>query len=199
MFLNNISKRFTSSLFRNSTGFLKYDTSTKFYPACFSSATGTPFQEVIPDTLIEDSLACKNTIVKVNNQIINKEQGRLFAVVHLCGKQYRVVEEDILMLEGYWAPKIRDVINLKKVLLVGGADFTLIGRPLLPTGLVNIKATVVEKDLTYTKVHYLFLKRERVRKINFIKNDLTALRINKIEVYPRVNEMEESVLVERTI
>lgn len=47
----------------------------------------------------------------------------------------------------------------KQVLLVGGRDFTLVGRPILPQDLVSVNATVIEKDLSHTKT--IFFKRRR--------------------------------------
>jgi large subunit ribosomal protein L21 len=40
------------------------------------------------------------------------------------------------------------------VLLVGSRDFTLVGRPILPSDLVRVDATVVEKNLEKTAVSF---------------------------------------------
>lgn len=56
-----------------------------------------------------------NPIDKVNDQLKNDRAGRLFAVVHLCGKQFKITEGDIILVEGYWAPTIGDQIRLDKV------------------------------------------------------------------------------------
>ena len=44
-------------------------------------------------------------------------------------------------------------------MLIGGKDFTLMGRPLLPRDIFRIVATVVEKNLSQHKVCYKFKKR----------------------------------------
>lgn len=45
----------------------------------------------------------------------NNKQGRLFAVVHLSGKQIKVTEGDVVIVEGYWPPTTGDRIKLDKV------------------------------------------------------------------------------------
>lgn len=55
---------------------------------------------------------------------------------------------------------------LLQVLLIGGVDFTLIGRPLVQDGLVNVHATVIEKTLSHTKTHFRFKRRKQYRRIH---------------------------------
>ena len=45
-------------------------------------------------------------------------------------------------------------------MLVGGADFTLLGRPILPRDLVRVEAVVVEKNLGRHLVSFRKLKRK---------------------------------------
>jgi large subunit ribosomal protein L21 len=54
-------------------------------------------------------------ISKVNNQLLQQKEGRLFAVVHVCGKQFKVTTEDLIIVEGNWAPQVGDQIKLEKV------------------------------------------------------------------------------------
>ena len=51
------------------------------------------------------------------------------------------------------------MVKLDKSLLIGGKDFTLIGRPFLPRDAFQITATVVEKNLSQQKICYRKLKR----------------------------------------
>lgn len=51
----------------------------------------------------------------MNNQIAQQNEGRLFAVVHLVGKQFKITTGDIIIVEGYWPPNIGDKIRLDKV------------------------------------------------------------------------------------
>lgn len=56
-----------------------------------------------------------DTVAKVSDQLAKGEEGRLFAVVHICGKQFKITAEDIIIIEGYWAPHPSDQIILEKV------------------------------------------------------------------------------------
>ena len=78
-------------------------------------------------------------------------------------------------------------IILEKILAVGGRDFTLLGRPLLPPGLVRVEVTVVEKTLSRTKIVQTFRKRENYRKIRFERERWTLLRIGDIKVQKPVD------------
>lgn len=103
---------------------------------------------------------------EINKQIAMNSIGRMFAVVQVCGKQFKVTENDIIIIEGYWPPSIGDKLKLEKVLLVGSTDFTLVGRPMLNRELVTIDATVVEKTLSHTKTRFKFRPRKQYRRIH---------------------------------
>jgi len=131
----------------------------------------------------------QNVINLVNNVIEKNEVGRLFAVVQVCGKQYKVTDNDVIVVSGYWPPDIGDQIRLEKVLLLGSSNFTLLGRPLLPLNQASVKATVIEKALTHTMVRFCYQKRKQTKTINFLRVPLTHLRINSIELLGKVNEL----------
>lgn len=63
---------------------------------------------------------CKNIIANVNQLVQQQNEGRLFAVIHVCGKQYKVTAGDIIIIEGYWPPTIGDEIRLEKVINLHG-------------------------------------------------------------------------------
>uniref|UniRef100_A0A0A9Y5S9 Large ribosomal subunit protein bL21m n=1 Tax=Lygus hesperus TaxID=30085 RepID=A0A0A9Y5S9_LYGHE len=155
-------------------------------------------QEVLPSDS-DIRLTTTNTIQKVNDLIARGAEGRLFAVVHVAGKQFKITAEDIIIIEGYWPPTNGDQINLEKVMLVGGTDFTLIGRPILPHGLVTVRATVIEKDLSHTKPIFYKKRRKQYQRINFYRSHYTMLRINEIIVSGDVNNTSNTVQVERTL
>lgn len=52
---------------------------------------------------------------KVQELAKNNKQGRLFAIVHLAGKQFKVTEGDVIIVEGNWPPTVGDKISLDKV------------------------------------------------------------------------------------
>lgn len=136
---------------------------------------------------------CEDVFDKVNTQLAERKEGRLFAVVYLCGKQFKITAGDIILVEGYWPPTIGDEIRLEKVLLAGAKDFTLIGRPVLPAGLVNVKATIIEKTLTHTKTHFKKKRRKQFMRINFQRSPNTMIRINSIEVEQKVGGPTEII------
>uniref|UniRef100_A0AAR2L440 Large ribosomal subunit protein bL21m n=1 Tax=Pygocentrus nattereri TaxID=42514 RepID=A0AAR2L440_PYGNA len=103
-------------------------------------------------------------VQKVNTLIESREYGRLFAVVHFASRQWKVTNEDLILIENHIEAECGDRIVLEKVLLVGGEDFTLIGKPLLSRDLVRVEATVIEKTESWPMVHMRFWKRHRFQK-----------------------------------
>ncbi|EDV97235.1 39S ribosomal protein L21, mitochondrial [Drosophila grimshawi] len=140
----------------------------------------------------EHQQECQTVCERINQQVAKSEQGRLFAVVHLCGKQFKVTPGDIILVEGYWPPTTGDEISLDKVLLAGARDFTLIGRPMLDAGLVMVKATIIEKTLTHTKTHFKKKRRKQYMRINFQRSPNTMIRINSIELTRPLDGMAEA-------
>ncbi|KAL5009555.1 hypothetical protein ScPMuIL_011860 [Solemya velum] len=122
-------------------------------------------------------------LIQLVNEKLHKDNvGRLFAVVHVAGKQRKITTEDIIVVEGDFFPDVGDRIRLEKVLLVGGSDFTLTGRPMLSRDLVKVEATVVEKTLSNFKVTFTYIRRKGHRKFNLRRNPQTVLVINSIEL-----------------
>lgn len=117
-----------------------------------------------------------------------RRENRLFAVVHLCGKQFKVTDNDLILVDGYWPPNVGDRIRLQKVLLAGGRDFTLIGRPVLDPAAVSVTATVVDKDLSHTRTNLQRLKRKQFMRINFVRKEITMLRINSVQLTRDVSD-----------
>uniref|UniRef100_A0A1B6CM71 Large ribosomal subunit protein bL21m n=1 Tax=Clastoptera arizonana TaxID=38151 RepID=A0A1B6CM71_9HEMI len=136
----------------------------------------------------KDKQITHETIAHINNQICRGEEGRLFAVIYILGKQYKVTQEDVVVVGGYWAPDIGDQIKFEKVMLLGGSDFTLIGRPILPSNLVSVTATVIDKDLSHVKTRFFKRRRKQFKRINFIRNYQTMIRINEVRVVGEVNK-----------
>ncbi|XP_068607473.1 large ribosomal subunit protein bL21m [Brachionichthys hirsutus] len=120
----------------------------------------------------------------VNEQINQRDFGRLFAVVHFAGHQWKVTNEDLILVENHIPAECGDRIRMEKVLLVGAQDFTLMGRPLLGTELVRVEATVIEKTESWPRVHMRFWKRHRYQRKRIIIQPQTVLRINSIELVP---------------
>ncbi|XP_054634987.1 39S ribosomal protein L21, mitochondrial [Dunckerocampus dactyliophorus] len=143
-----------------------------------------PETRLLPE---EDQRRQHAALVSTVNQRIEKgDFGRLFAVVHFAGHQWKVTDEDLILIENHIDADCGERIRMEKVLLVGAEDFTLIGRPLLGKELVRVEATVVEKTESWPKVHMVFWKRHRFQRKRFIVQPQTVLRINRIELVPRL-------------
>lgn len=157
-----------------------------------------PWMKIIPDYQTEvkewneeKDKICADVTNEINNQVAMDRTGRMFAVVQVCGKQFKVTENDIIIIEGFWPPNIGDHLKLEKVLLVGNTDFTLVGRPLLNRELISVDATVIEKTLSHTKTRFRFLQRKQYRRINFYRIQHTMLRINCININGNIDEKKE--------
>lgn len=49
---------------------------------------------------------------------------------------------------------------------MGGKDFSLIGKPLIQRDLVKVEATVIEKTLSHTKIHFRKKRRKQYKRIH---------------------------------
>lgn len=134
-----------------------------------------------------------NSVIETCNKLIEQNGSRNFAIIHLLGKQWRVTDGDLLVVEGYWPPNIGDQIRLDKVLLAGSKDFSLIGRPLVQPGLVNVSATVISKGLSHTRTHFKKKRRKQFMRINFQRAQQTMLRINSVEIGNKINQTPANV------
>lgn len=149
------------------------------------------YQEEVPEPNEEKEKAAADVFNEINRQVATNSTGRLFAVIRLCGIQYKITESDIIVVEGHWLPQPGDQIRLEKVLLVGSTDFTLIGRPLLNRELVSIDATVIQKTLSHTITRFRMKKRKQYRRMNFYKVYRTMVRINSITINADIDKKKE--------
>ncbi|XP_005988079.1 39S ribosomal protein L21, mitochondrial [Latimeria chalumnae] len=167
---------------------LRYQSSqsTSFQPTYVpeTSLSRPPWPEIkLPDSA-EEAKHHAVVIQKVNNLIAAGHYGRLFAVVHFACRQWKVTNEDLILIENHLSAECGDRIRLEKVLLVGGDDFTLIGKPLLGRDLVRVEATIIEKTESWPKISMTFWKRHRFQRKKVTIRPQTVLRINTIEVAP---------------
>jgi len=138
----------------------------------------------------EEQAETKEVIEKVNTQISQHSYGRLFAVVLMERHQHKITSGDLLMCNHDIGAPLGKVVKLDKSLLIGGKDFTLIGRPFLPRDAFQITATVVEKNLSQQKICYRKLKRVKWGNpsTKWIRDYTTTLRINSIELLKPVDK-----------
>lgn len=131
---------------------------------------------------IKDINKVSTVTAAINDQLMSGKAGRLFAIVHVAGKQRKVTVEDIIILDKPISEEVGVRIRLNKVLLVGGQDFTIVGRPVLSAQQVRVEATILEKTLSHTKIMFWYHKRKDHRVFRLLKDSLTVLRINDIAV-----------------
>lgn len=148
-------------------------------------------KEEIQETTEDHTEISNEIFASINDQIKNKTHGRLFAVVHITGKQFKVTAEDIIIIQGLFPAKDGDQLRLEKVLMVGCRDFSLIGRPLLNKDLMRIEACVIEKTYSHIKTWFHMIKRKRHMRMRFQRIPFTVLRINSIEFNGLVNEHKD--------
>uniref|UniRef100_A0A8C6TUP4 Large ribosomal subunit protein bL21m n=1 Tax=Neogobius melanostomus TaxID=47308 RepID=A0A8C6TUP4_9GOBI len=176
-----------------------------------ASSTPTPAEPPVPRTslslppwagapspvpLEEEQRQHAAVMTAVNSIISGQDFGRLFAVVYFAGRQWKVTDEDLILVENHIEAECGDRIRLEKVLLVGAQDFTLVGRPLLAKELVRVDATVIEKTESVPKVNMKFWKRHRFQKKKIIIQPQTVLRINNIRLAQRLHESYQILFVD---
>ncbi|XP_045903792.1 39S ribosomal protein L21, mitochondrial [Micropterus dolomieu] len=153
-------------------------------PRTFLSRPPWPEQAIL---VPEEERSRHAAVVSTVNQLIDQQDyGRLFAIVHFASHQWKVTTEDLILIENHIDAECGERIRMEKVLLVGAENFTLIGRPLLGKDLVRVEATVIEKTESWPKVHMRFWKRHRFQRKRIIIQPQTVLRINSIELAPRL-------------
>jgi len=145
----------------------------------------------------EDIQETKEIWERVNSQIGDKSYGRLFAIIDINQHQHKLTEGDLVMVLEDIGAANGQRIRLEKVLLIGSADFTLVGRPLLPRDLVNVEATIVEKSLSHKKINFYAVGKREVKHTDFEREHTTTLRINKIELLKGVDETEDRMGFEK--
>ncbi|KAH9591043.1 39S ribosomal protein L21, mitochondrial [Schistosoma haematobium] len=117
------------------------------------------------------------------NSSISENRSQYFAVVAIAGKQFKVTNNDLIMIKTpFYGTDVGDRVQLQKVLLLGSSDFTIIGRPILPVHQVYVEAVVIEKTLEHPKVWYQFHRRRRHHKLRVFQGNVTVLQI--IDVRP---------------
>eukprot|EP01080_Neovahlkampfia_damariscottae_P005636 gene5636-9452_t len=109
------------------------------------------------------------------------------------GKQYKITPNDLITVERIMAD-VGSTIHLNKVLLVGGTDFTAIGRPMLSN--VKVIATVEQQRHAAKVIVFKKKKRKRYRRWQGHQQLITMLRIEDIQFEKPKIEKSRVVSVE---
>lgn len=135
-----------------------------------------------PDLISEEE---HNAVISKVNECL-QDPGRLFAIITLSGQQFRITTHDLVLVKGYIPAENGTKIRLEKVNLVGGQDFTLIGKPLLKRSCVKVEAVVIEKTPSADMIIKKFLRRRRHERTYKFNTLFSVLRIVNIEVSPNL-------------
>jgi len=102
----------------------------------------------------------------------------IFAIIELAGTQFKVTPDDIIITEKLKDVSVNDRLQLGRVLLLGSATQTIIGRPYVPGAIVT---AAVEEQFLDGKV-YIFKKRRRKnsQRSQGHRQQLTTIRITDI-------------------
>lgn len=105
----------------------------------------------------------------------------VFAVVDFGGTQHKACPGDILFADGWLGGHVdlNDVVRFTRVLAVGSAGKTRVGRPLLPG--VSVTAAVEELVLDAKQLHFVKRRRKASRRLKGHRQPLTALRVLSVE------------------
>lgn len=163
-----------------------------------SQASASLTKAEILDNLedIEEENENSRRIIDHVNQEINTsaDKERLFAICHLYGKQYLFSEGDSILVKKYFPAEMGTRVKLEKVMLIGSANFTLLGRPVLDRDLVHVEATLVERTMSHTESRVFHVKRYGgYKRWHFMRYPLSVLRINRIKICHPLNESQSVV------
>jgi len=116
---------------------------------------------------------------------------RVFAVVEVGSTQYKVTPDDVIVTEKLAGVDVNDTLRLGRVLLLGSAAETTIGRPFV-TG-ASVTAAVEEQFLDGKVLIFHKRRRKHSRRMRGHRQPLTALRILSIEGIEEAPEEEGRV------
>ena len=101
----------------------------------------------------------------------------MYAVIRTGGKQYKVAENDVILVEKLGG-EAGDIIQLDDVLMLGDEDKTTVGTPTVEGA--SVAATVVEQGRGDKILVFKKKRRKNYRRTMGHRQDLTVLRITDI-------------------
>ena len=105
---------------------------------------------------------------------------QIFAVMMVKGTQYKVARDDRVVLESLGEEfQVGDQLVFDQILLVGSADYTQIGKPLVSNARVH--ATLEEVSRSEKVIIFKKRRRKGYQKSAGHKQTLNVIKINKIE------------------
>ncbi|XP_020227785.1 50S ribosomal protein L21, mitochondrial [Cajanus cajan] len=103
----------------------------------------------------------------------------VFAVVQIGSHQFKVSNGDSIFTERLKFCEVNDKLILNKVLLLGSASQTIVGRPIVPDA--SVHAVVEEHALDAKVIIFKKKRRKNYRRTKGHRQELTKLRITDIQ------------------
>jgi large subunit ribosomal protein L21 len=144
----------------------------------YSKSLGTdgglkPDQVLVPESyIVHGNLKAKGP------EDVQISKKRVFAVCSVGSHQHKVSPDDLFFVEKLHGANVNDVVELTRVLMVGSAKRTIIGRPIVENARVMCLVEEVVKD----EKTIIFKKRRRKysRRWNGARAILTSLRVTDV-------------------
>mmetsp|Transcript_21958 Transcript_21958/g.55274 ORF Transcript_21958/g.55274 Transcript_21958/m.55274 type:complete len:239 (-) Transcript_21958:153-869(-) len=119
-----------------------------------------------------------SVIGKIQESFEEPAAPTVFAVVEVGAHQFKVAAGDIITTEKLIGLDVNDKVTLNKVLMLGTAEETVIGRPLIPNA--HVVAAVEENFLDAKKTIFKFRRRKNSKTLKGHRQSLTNLRILEV-------------------
>ncbi|KJE93063.1 hypothetical protein CAOG_03910 [Capsaspora owczarzaki ATCC 30864] len=153
-----------------------------------ANAAAAPIQRPAISSVPDTSRPFENTASQSATQ--TQTSSPAFVVVYVAGHQFKVSVNDTIVSNKIHCP-VGTRINLEKVLMVGSADFTISGTPLVPTSVVRVQATVIEQSLAEKVIVFKKKRRKTYKKWKGHRQPITTLRITSIDLAPAWQEQKQ--------
>lgn len=102
----------------------------------------------------------------------------MFAVALLGGKQHKVTPGDLFMVTRQQGVDIGEEITLKKIMLVGTRDLSVMGKPYVPGA--SMVVSVQEHTLTKQIVVFKMKRRKGYRRTKGYRSEVTIVKVESI-------------------
>ena len=152
-------------------------------------------EEQQPDANHLDEPLFPDVVLRLDERITEAykvDPSPVFAVVEVGGTQYKVTPDDLIVTEKLDGVDVNDKIKLQRVLMLGSAAETVIGRPYIPDA--SVIAVVEEQFLDGKVIIFHKRRRKNSRRTKGHRQPLTTLRIVAVEGIEPASEPSEAVV-----
>lgn len=111
--------------------------------------------------------------------------------------QHKVTVGDLVQTERIKRKEAGDKIVFGTVLLAGSKDWTIIGKPTVPYARVH--CTIEQQTLSKEMLVYMYKARRRVSRFKRVRQWVTMLRVDKIEIDPSRLEAQPDAIPVRPV